>query len=103
MISEQTLKISSSIIFAYIDENSNLDALNLSFKYIIIPGRPDGCGSWLLVDKKANMWHGRENSCGSWLLEDKKANMWHGRENSFGLWLPCLKDHICDLAEHCLK
>ena len=65
------------------DENSNLDALNLSFKYIIIPGRPDGCGSWL--------------------LEDKKANMWHGRENSFGLWPPCLKDHICDLAEHCLK
>jgi len=34
------------------DENSNLDALNLSFKYIIIPGRQDGCGSWLLEDKK---------------------------------------------------
>ena len=27
-------------------------------------GRPYGCGSWLLEDKKANMWHGTEKCCG---------------------------------------
>ena len=29
-------------------------------------------------------WYGRGNSGGSWLLEEKKANMWPGRENSSG-------------------
>ena len=33
-------------------------------------------------------WHGRGNSGGSWLPVDKKANMWHGRGNNGGSWPP---------------
>ena len=48
--------------------------LKIYHKKVVLPGRvkcggPEGeivVGSWLQVEKKANMWHGRGNSGGSW-------------------------------------
>ena len=46
---------------------------------------------WKQKSLKTQMvWHGRPNGCGSRLPEDKKANIRRGRGKYCGLWPPCL-------------